>query len=138
MAKKEKNSSKKEQNEHSSKDFNILARLLGPIRILIRMHVKVASVELKKDSKRYISGIINIFIGIFFIIGFWSLLNILAIVAIKEFTFLNLFYSVLIVAGSNLFISMLMFISAIAKFKKPFLKETKKVFKETLDDLKAK
>ena len=132
-----------ETNKENNSNFNIpsiisnlFSRLLGPIKILIRMHLKVISKELKKDVKRYVTGIISLFVGLFFIIGFWLLLNVLAIIAIKEFTVLNLFYSVLITTGANLFISIIMFISASQKFKKPFLKETKEVFQETFEDLK--
>ena len=130
------NDSKTQNNHNDFSAINFFSKIFSPIKILIKMHLKIASKELKNDSKRYISGILNLFIGFFFIIGFWILLNVSLILAINEFSNFNLFFSVLIIAGANLLISITMFLSAILKFKKPFLQETKKIINETLRDLK--
>jgi hypothetical protein len=134
VAKKSKEKSKQEDEDTIFNAPSFISRLFGPVKILIKLHLKVASTELKGDVKRFVSGIINLFIGLFSIIMCWILLNILAISGLK--LFLSELYSILIVAGANLFIALLMFISAGSSFKKPFLKETTKVIKETIDNLK--
>jgi hypothetical protein len=139
------NNSEKDSSRDSSKnakssrsDISMLARLLGPFKILLKMHLKMAAKEFKKDSGRLISGIVSLLIGVFLIIIFLILLNAVIIFALNEFTNLKVFYCILIVTGANLLIAILMLTSAISSFKKPFLKETKKVLKETLEDLKIK
>jgi Putative Actinobacterial Holin-X, holin superfamily III len=132
-----KKSREKSKPEDQDTDFNapsFISRLFGPVKILIKLHLKVASNELKGDVKRFFSGIINLFIGLFSIIMCWILLNILAVSGLKYF--FNELYSILIVAGANLLIALLMFVSAGSSFKKPFLKETTKIIKDTIDNLK--
>jgi len=68
----------------------------------------------------------------------WILLNVLAILAFYEFLQLKLFYSVLIVSGINLFFAIILFLINIPKLKKPMLSETKKIIKETIQELENK
>lgn len=134
MVKKSKEKIKTEEKKLLLDNPSFFSRFLGPIRALIKLHLKIASNEFKNDVKRLISGIINLVIGIFSIIICWILLNILAVAGLKNF--FNELYSILIVASANLFIAIIMFISAGINFKKPFLKETKKVIKDTFEDMK--
>lgn len=100
------------------------------------MHLKIASQEIKTDLKRFIMGMLFVFIGINFIAGFLVFLNVLFVLLINEFLIHSVFYSVLIVTSLDLVISIFMFVAAGSNFKKPFLEETKRVFEETLKDLK--
>ena len=138
MAKKSKeNHSENNSNDNSQFDFlNIFSKIFGPLKVIIKIHLKIAAKELKKDFKRYIAGMIYLVLSIFFIISLLFLINILVVLLLKDFFDFSLFHSILILSGLTIFGSILTFIIASALFSKPFLKETKKAIKETLNDLK--
>lgn len=136
MAKKNKKTREENSHEPFFNIFGFIGKLFMPLRRLIDLHVKMAISEFKRDSHRIFEGILSLFSGCFFLIGFWVLLNVLGILALYEFAGLKLFYSVLIVAGANLFLSIFMFITARNKFKKQFFSETRKLFEKTIDDIK--
>lgn len=113
----------------------IVTGIFAPIKMLIKIHLKLAAKEIKKDGERFIGGIISIFIGIFLLLVFLALLNILTIVALNDFVGLRFFYSVLIVAGANLFFAFFLFVTASMKLKASFMKETRKMIKDTLEEI---
>lgn len=124
------------QERNSGDSFSLFSKFFAPMRVLIKLHLRVAEKELKKDSARFIFGVVQIVLALFFIIMFFLMFTVLLIVAIYEFTVLNLFYSVLIVTGFNFFMSFIFFIGASKSFKKKFLPETRKLMKETIKELK--
>jgi hypothetical protein len=138
VAKKSKeNISENNLNDDSQFDFfNIFSKIFGPLKALIKIHLKIASKELKKDFARYASGLISLFFCIFFMVSLLFFINILIVLLLKDFFEFSLFHSILILSGLTVFGALLTFIIATSAFKKPFLKETKKAVKETLKDLK--
>ncbi len=130
----------KASGENSLKDslqviFDIINTTFAPLKTLIKIHYKFAIREFKKDSERLISALFSIFLGLFFFLTVWILLNALGIIALYEFLNLKLFYAILIVTGINLIFTVILFLIAIPKFKKPIMKDTKQMIKETVQDL---
>jgi len=115
--------------------FDIINTTFAPLKALIKIHYKLAAREIKRDSERFFSGITFLFLGLFFLLLVWGLLNILAVVAFYDFLNFKLFYSILIVTGINLFFAIILFLSGISKVKKPMMSETRKLVKETFDEL---
>ncbi|MBP7554317.1 MAG: phage holin family protein [Spirochaetes bacterium] len=113
----------------------IVSGIFAPIKMLIKIHLKLAAREIKKDGERFIAGVLSIFIGIFIILTFLALLNVLTIVALNDFIGLRFFYSVLIVAGANLLLAIFLFITGGMKMKASFMKETRKMIKDTLEEI---
>ncbi len=138
--------SKKKHEKHndgfSFSDLNFLTKIFSPLKVLIKLHLRIAQKELKRDIFRYIAGIISLILSFFLIIMFFVIANILVIFLFKYFVFnyydnlLDYILSISASLGVNFFFFLILIISAIANFKKPFLKETKKAIKETLNDLK--
>jgi hypothetical protein len=126
-----------ENIDNSSFDTSFIKKLLVPLKVLIRIHVKIATDELKKDIARLVGGLRNIFMGLFFILFFWALLNVAAIFYLKDLlNFDKFLYSILIVAGINFIFGLLLFTGAILKFRKPFLKDTTQLIKDSINDIK--
>ncbi len=135
--KQENKKNEENEKEKSSFDTSFLSKIFIPLKALIKIHTRVASKELKKDIARYVAGIRNIFIGLLFISTAWLLINVIAILVLNDIVKINnLLYSVSIVAGSNFLIAIILFLSSISKFKQPFLKETKKLLKESAEEFK--
>ena len=132
MAKKNKKTSEQNTSETSQTDF--FSRLLKPFKILVEIHLKLALRELKKDTQRFFSGILSFILGCFFFIVFYLLINALAVILLHEI--LELMFCILIVAGFNLLLTLILIASGKSKFKKPFLGDTKKVIEDTLDEMK--
>ncbi|MBN2545321.1 MAG: phage holin family protein [Spirochaetes bacterium] len=109
---------------------------------MIKLHLRIAKKELKKDLFRYITGIIFLIIAFFTVIIMFILSNILIILIFKYFIFnyfknlLDYIFSIFATVIINFSFFLIIIISAFINFKKPFLKETKKAIKETLNDLK--
>lgn len=135
MAKK-RNKKRNEGESNSLVSPGFFGKLFSPVKVLLKMHLRLASIEFKKDKNRFVTGIATLFIGLAFIIMFWLLLNVIAIVSIYDYLIKNLLFSLMIVAGGNLIFSLIFLLVASKGFKKPFLKETTKMLKETIDDLK--
>ncbi|HQJ06385.1 MAG TPA: phage holin family protein [Spirochaetota bacterium] len=114
---------------------NIVSGVFAPIKMLVKIHLKLAAREIKRDGERFVTGILSIFIGIFLLLTFLAFLNILIIIALKDYIGLSFFYSVLIVAGANLLLAILLFIVGSMKLKASFMKETRKMIKETLEEI---
>jgi hypothetical protein len=134
--------SKKTAEQHaddSSSGMDFISKILNPIKILIEVHLKLALRELKKDSQRFFSGFLSFALGCFFIVTFYFLLNVLFIVLLNELLdikFLKLFYCILIDTGLNLFIAIILFLAGKASFKKPFFSDTRKIFEDTMKEMK--
>jgi uncharacterized membrane protein YqjE len=124
---------------NSSKKSDILdffSRFTGPLKVLIKMHVRLATKELKKDTNRFISGIVTLFLALFFLTCFAFVLHFVGYLLLIEFTTLTELYAVLIILGADLLLVLILFMITNSIFKKPFFSETKKVINETFKDLK--
>lgn len=117
--------------------LGFMSKLFAPARLLIKLHMKVAYNEFKKDSERFTAGIFQIFLGLFFLIGFLILLNVLIVTALYQFLFAgeNIFFPVLITTGLNLLVSLIFFGSAKSSFKTKFFDKTRQLLKETVEEL---
>ncbi|HOV14072.1 MAG TPA: phage holin family protein [Spirochaetota bacterium] len=124
------------KDEKSQFDFDFFTRLFKPVKTLFELQFRILKIEFKRESERFAEGISALVSGCFFLIMFWILLNVLTILAINEFIGLKLFFSVLIVCGVNLFFAIILFLRAKSKMKKEFFEDTRKIFEETIDDLK--
>jgi len=110
--------------------------LLKPLKLLISLQIRMAMSALRRDGKRLFQGITSYLTGLFFLLVFGLLANVLAILALVEFGKLDLFYSVMIVAGVNFLIAMVFFIAANSKLKRSLFSETRRIVEETLDDFR--
>lgn len=119
-----------------SSNFDLFSKLLKPIKTLFDLQLRILKLEFKRESERFIEGITALLSGCFFITLFWILVNVLVILAFNEFLGFKLFFSVLIDTGFNLLLSVILFLRAKSKFKKEFFEDTKKIFEDTIDDLK--
>jgi len=117
-------------------DFSFFTRLFKPLKMVISLQLRILSLEFKRESERFLEGITSLIFGCFFLSIFWFLLNILIVVALNEFVGLKLFFSILTVTSINLFVAVTLIITARSKMKREFFREAKKVFKDTIDDLK--
>lgn len=115
-------------------DFGFVSRMFGPAKILFKMHLRVASLEFKRDSQRILGGVVSLCIGLFFLVGFWVFLQVIAILLLNKL-FTDPLFSVLIIGGVNLLIALIAIFSAVGAFKKPMMQETKKILEETMKDL---
>lgn len=149
MEEKDKNQTSTSYNESDSDNndsikssinsiFDIINTAFAPLKALIKIHYKLAIKEFRRDKERFIAGTFTLFLAILFFAGVWILLNVLSIFALYDFLHLNIFYSVLIVTGVNLILTIILFLSGISKLKKPMLSETKKLLKETFQELEKK
>lgn len=146
MAKKSKKKSKKDYvdlDNITKESTSLISKLFRPLKILIKIHLKVAARELKKDVKRYVSGIIGLIVGISFLIGFLIMLNITIVFLFEGLLYVKIIknswswlFSIISTAGLNLILALLMFLSSIRKFNKPFMEDTKKIIKESIEELK--
>lgn len=123
------------KNESSGIVFDLLAGILKPLKYLVSLHIKAALMEVKKDGILVLSGIINMITGFIFIIFFLMALNILGIIALTEFLSIKLFFAVLIDAGVNLLLAIIMFLSARYKLSKNLFTRTQQTIKDTFDDI---
>jgi hypothetical protein len=138
VAKKSKND-KEQKSEKSGINFSFFGNLLKPLRILLDIHLKLAIKELKKDGKRFLSGITSLLVGCFFIVSFYFLLNVLIIVLLNELLDIKemkLFFCVLIDTGANLLLAIIFFTAGRLNLKKPLLEDTKKIIEETVNQMK--
>jgi len=93
--------------------------------------------ELKKDARRFVSGIVTLALFLFFITSFFMVLHFVTFFLLQKFLFPDdSLYAVLIVCGSDLFFAIIFIAMTNGAFKKPFLSETKKALNETIKDLK--
>ena len=127
---------KKNNIWNSDSKPGLISKILGPIKILLTLHLRLAGKELKKDIRRFISGIVAMIFGLLFLLSFFILLNFLIVLFLKEIINLSTFYSVLIITAFNLLLSIIFFAAGNASLKKPFFSETKKAFKQTFKDFK--
>jgi len=129
-------------NENSSKgndnffDFDFLTKFLKPLKTLFDLQFRILKLEFKRESGRFVEGVLSLVSGCFFLAIFWLLLNVLLIAGLYDFLNLRLFYSILIDCGVNLLFSVLFFMAGKSKLKKEFFKDTRKILEETIDDLK--
>jgi pilus assembly protein TadC len=110
--------------------------LLKPLKLMISLQFRLALSALRRDARRLFQGITSYLTGLYFLIVFGLLVNVLLILGLVEFAGLTLFYSVLIAAGTNLLIAVVFFAVARSKLKHSFFSETKKIVEETLDDMR--
>lgn len=123
--------------ESLSDKLGFISKLFAPARLLIRLHLKVAYSEFKKDSERFTAGLFQVFLGLFFLVGFLIMLNVVIATALYQFLFAakNIFFPVLITTGINLLASLLFFAAAKGSFKEKFFDKTRKLVKETVEEL---
>lgn len=110
--------------------------MLKPLKLMISLQFRLALSALRRDARRLFQGITSYLTGLYFLIVFGLLVNVLLILGLVEFAGLTLFYSVLIAAGTNLLIAVVFFAVARSKLKHSFFSETKKIVEETLDDMR--
>ena len=78
-------------NEKSNPfDLSFFTKIFGPLKVLIKLHLKVAKQELKKDFTRYITGLAFILIALLCFLMILILCNILVIFIFKNYVFINL------------------------------------------------
>lgn len=139
----------RDEEEYRDPDnTDIFAKLFGPIKLLINIHLKIAAKEFKADSSRIVSGIINIVIGIIFFFTFLTLLNAFAISGLHLFfnfvanlgsfewsSALKWFLAISSWTGLALLLAIFCFVNGAGKFKKKLFGKTRELIEETWKEI---
>lgn len=127
--------SEREGSEPDSPDLS--RRLISVVTGLLRVHVEIAQREAARDQRRIVRGVVYLLVA-----GFMGLLSLLLLegLALSGLLALHLRWSwaLLTLLGSNLFVVIVLLLSARRALRPPVLPETRALLRRTLGSLLPK